>query len=301
MKFGYSMRSASGSSFRACHFLLYRFDSRYGFKPEMGESWIFQNVETTAHALRGQLGWYTGLWRSATGKVYVAYSIGQVLVNPDPEPRAAPWREDPVPGTLAGIWGLDDECVFTWGLRSGANVLYRFDGRTWTELPAPGEILAMHGMAPDLVYAVGRDGLVARWDGRGWTKVVTPGRGVLTDVCVVGEDEMYAVGSGGQLLQGSIHGWAEVLNGSGPLFGVAKWKEEVWVAAEEQGVMKLAAPKLVPMKPNIKATGLDARGDLLVSSPAVVAGTADGTAYLGARAENAAELIARVPAAWRRR
>jgi hypothetical protein len=158
----------------------------------------------------------------------------------------------------------------------------------------------MHGVAPDLVYAVGREGLVARWDGRKWTKVVTPGRGVLTDVHVVGEDEMYAVGSGGQLLQGSIHGWAEVLNASGPLFGIAKWKGEVWVAAEEQGVMKLAAPKLVSMKPNIKATGLDARGDLLVSSPAAVAGTADGIAYVGTTAEKAGELIS-VPAAWRRR
>jgi hypothetical protein len=301
MKFGHSTRCASGLSFEAYHFLLYRFDSRYGFKPDMGESWIVQNMGGTAHPLRGQLGWYTGLWRSTTGKVYVSYAIGQVLVNPDPEPRAASWREDAVPGVLAGIWGLDDDCVFTWGVKGGANVLYRFDGRKWNELPAPGEILAMHGAARNLVYAVGRDGLVARWDGNHWTKVVTPGRGVLTDVHVVSEDEMYAVGSGGQLLQGSIHGWDEVLNGGGPLFGVAKWKKEVWVAAEERGVMKLAGSELVSMKANIKATSLDARGDLLVSSRDAVAGTADGTAWVGITAAAAGALIAGVPAPWRRR
>ena len=188
-------------------------------------------------------------------------------MNPDPEPRAAPWREDPVPGTLAGVWGLHDECVFTWGLRGGANVLYRFDGRTWNELPAPGEILAMHGVAPDLVYAVGRDGLVARWDGRHWTKVVTPGLGVLTDVFVVDEDEMYAVGSGGQLLQGSIHGWAEVLNGW-PLFSVEKWKER----GGRGGARGREAAGSAPAdEPNIRRPTRCARRPL-VSSPAVADG-----------------------------
>ncbi len=59
--FGYSMRCASGASRQACHFILYRFDRRYGFKPSEGESWICQKVGGTTHALRGQLGWYTGL------------------------------------------------------------------------------------------------------------------------------------------------------------------------------------------------------------------------------------------------
>ena len=301
MFFGHSIRCASGSSLQACHYILHRFDGRYGFNPELGESWICQKVGNITHALRGQLGWYTGLWRSATGKAYVSYSIGQVLVNQDPQPRAAPWREDPVPGTLSGIWGLDDECVFTWGVRGGAGILYRFDGRTWSELPAPGEISTMHGVAPDLVYAVLRGGLVARWDGTRWTNVVIPGSTLPMDVCVVGEDEMYAVGSGGQLLQGSTRGWAEVVNGAGPLYSVAKWKGEVWVAAEDRGILKLAGPNLVPVKPNIKATGFDARGDLLVSSRAAVAGTADGTAYFGTTATAAGKLIAHVPAAWRSR
>ncbi len=228
----------------------------------------------------------------------MSYSIGQVLMNPDPAPRAAPWREDTVPGTLTGIWGLDDECVFTWGVKGGVGVLYRFDGRAWSEMPAPGEIGAMHGIARDRVYAVGRDGFFARWDGSRWTNVETPERGPLMDVFVAGEDEMYAVGSGGQLLRGSTRGWDELLRGAAPLWGVAKWKGEVWVAGEKRGILKLAGSTLVPVKPTLKATALDARGELLVSSRDVVAGTADGAAYFGINAARAAKTIAHVSAAW---
>jgi hypothetical protein len=292
------MRCASGPSITACHFLLYRFDFRYGFKPDMGESWICQKVGTTIHALRGQLGWYTGLWRSPAGKVYVSCSFGHVLVNPDPEPRAAPWREDPVPGTLTGIWGIDDECVFTWGVRGGAPVLYRFEGRKWTELPVPGEISAMHGVAPDLVLAAEKGNLVSCWDGSRWTKLAIPGDSVPMDLLMVSKDEMVAVTSDGRLLRGPLHGLVEVLNGAGPLYAVAKWKGEVWVAAEAAGLLKLSGSMLVPVKPNIKATALDARGDLLVSSRTAVAGTTDGAAYFGVDAARAGRAIGHLPAAW---
>src|SRR5690349_19687187 len=120
-------------------------------------------------------------------------------------------------------------------------------------MPAPGEILVMHGVAPDLVYAAGRNGLFARWDGSRWTKVGIPDVGIY-GVWVVSEDEMYAVGTGGRLLQGSTQSWGEVLSGADPLLGVVKWKGEVWIAAEERGVLKLVGATLVPVKPNIKAT-----------------------------------------------
>jgi hypothetical protein len=299
MKLTCSVRDASGPSLSTCHFLLSRYDERFGFKPDSGESWIYQKDATGSHALRGQGGWYTGLWRSAAGKVYVAFSVGQVLVNPDPRPRVAPWREDPVPGVLSGVWGLHDECVFVWGIRGGKNVVYRFDGSKWEELPSPpGEILAMHGIAPDLVYAVGRGDLLAHWNGKTWRKVVSPARGVLVDVFVASESEMYAVGSNKQLLQGSVHGWTEVLEGPGSLYAVAKWKGDVWVGAADHGLMKLDGAKLLPVKPNIKARRLDARDELLISSPDMIAGTKDGLTYTAVRAPFLAGAIEKVPFAW---
>jgi hypothetical protein len=299
MKLGHIAGHASGPSLQQCHFLLLRFDEKYGFKPDAGESWIFQQDGKDTHALRGQLGWYTGLWRSPSGRAYVSVSNGEILVNPDPRPRAAPWQTQRVPATLAGIWGLNDELIFAWGLRGSDAVAYRFDGIGWKELPAPpGEVVGMHGTSDKLVYAAGRDGLLARWDGKGWTKAVSPARGVLSAVFVVDEDEMYAVGPNRQLLQGSTRGWTEILEGPGPLFGVAKWKNEVWVGAAEHGLMKLAGTKLVPVKPNIKAEKLDARGGLVISSPLAIAGTNDGVAFTGAQIPALAKLVEKNPPAW---
>ncbi len=189
---GHILGLASGTSLGACHFLALRFDERYGFKPDSGESWILQGAGGTTHLLRGGLGWYTGLWRSAAGKVYVASSAGEVHVNPEPEPRAAPWRVDRLSGTLAGIWGLSDELVFAWGLRAQDTVMYRFDGKTWHTMESPGEVVGMGGLSPELVHAVGVGGLISRWDGKRWTKLPSPARGTLSDVFVASEEEMYA-------------------------------------------------------------------------------------------------------------
>jgi hypothetical protein len=300
MKLGHITGHASGSSLQACHFLMLRFDEKYGFKPDAGESWIFQREGKTTSGLRGQLGWYTGLWRSPAGRAYVSVSSGDILVNRDPRPRAAPWETQHVRGTLSGIWGLHDELIFTWGLRGNGPVAYLFDGATWKELPAPpGEVVGMHGTSEKLVYAVGRDGLVARWDGTSWSKVVTPARGVLSQVFVVNDDEMYAVGPNRQLLQGSTRGWTEILEGPGPLFGVVKWKDDVWVGAAEHGLMKLAGTTLVPVKPNIKAEKLEARGSLLISSPQMIAGTDDGATFNAVPAVPfLAKLIEKNPPAW---
>jgi len=60
----------------------------------------------------------------------------------------------------------------------------------------------MRGLAPDFVYAVGNDGLIARWDGKKWTNVPSPTRSVLSAVCVVSPEEMYAVGAGRRFLDG---------------------------------------------------------------------------------------------------
>jgi hypothetical protein len=299
MKLAHIAGHASGPSLQACHFLLMRFDEKYGFKPDAGESWIYQKVDSEAYALRGQLGWYTGLWRSPSGRAYVSVSNGEILINRDPRPRAAPWETERVRGTLTGIWGLSDELIFTWGLRGSSPVAYRYDGTAWKELPAPpGEVVGMHGTSEKLVHAVGRDGLIARWDGKAWAKVVSPARGVLSDVFVVGDDEMYAVGPNRQLLQGSTRGWTEVLEGPGPLFGVVKWKGEVWVGAAEHGLMKLAGTKLVPVKPNIKAEKLDARDSLLISSPQMIAGSSDGATFMAVQIAALAKLIERNPPAW---
>ena len=66
-----------------------------------------------------------------------------------------------------GVWGLDDSNVWVWGRKGGEGIVHHFDARV-TELPSPGKLLWMHGLAPELLVPVGERGLVTRWDGGRW-------------------------------------------------------------------------------------------------------------------------------------
>jgi len=275
MRIGYIMSHASGLSRSDFHFLALRFDQRYGFKPGEGESWILRYKDGTLSSLRGGLGYFTSLWHSPAGHVYVASAYSAVHVNPDPGLRAAPWQEHKLEGVLAGVWGLDDRFVLAWGIHRGKGIMYRFDGKKWSSIESPGEIYGVHGLAPNLVYAVGVKGLIARWDGARWKKFPSPTKAVLSGVFVADEGEMYAVGDG-VVLQGSAHGWTEAAEADSHMVGVVKWKGEVLVGAAEEGLMKLVRNKLVPVDPEIKAERIDSRGELIVSTPEAIAISSDG-------------------------
>jgi hypothetical protein len=289
MRLGYIMSHASGQDRSNLHFLILRFDRRYGFKPSEGESWIMRATGGKLYNLYGGLTWFTGVWQSPSGRVYAACAHSAVCVNEDPGVRAAPWKEIKVQGTLAGVWGLDDRFVLAWGIHRGKGVMVRFNGKTWSPMPSPGEVYGVHGLAPNLVYAVGMKGLIARWDGVRWKKLSSPTSTVLSDVHVAGEDEMYAVGKG-VVLQGSRHGWKVAAKGASHMFGVAKWKGEVYVGGAGEGLLKLVRNKLVPVDPEIKAERIDARGELIVSSPGAVAVSADGKEFKRLRVKNVEEL-----------
>ena len=298
MKLAHHFNHASGLP-TDFHFVGYRYPSRYGFTPEMGESYALQFRDSRTDALLRQRGWYTGLWRSPGGHVYVSDAVGRVHVNTDPMPRKAPWRFDKLPGLLQGVWGVNDNFVVVWGHLPNKEVMYRWNGSTWSEMESPGRVYAMHGSTPDFVYAVGDRGLIARWDGSRWHRVPSPTPTALTGVFVQGEDEIYAVGPGQKLLEGSVHGWSEILHfDGGMLYGVAKFKNEVWVGAGELGLMKLEKNKFQCIKPNIHAEKLEVRSALLISAPNVIAFTDDGKKFTGLGTDGFIKISARDSPLW---
>lgn len=109
--------------------------------------------------------------------------------------------------------------------------MYLYDGRRWREIDAPGHVGAVRGIRDDLIYAVGLQGLIARWNGSAFRVVHNPSDGNLCDVFVASDDEMYACGQDGHLMQGTVHGWEQLLLYDGSLHCVAKWGETVWVGA----------------------------------------------------------------------
>jgi hypothetical protein len=234
------------------------------------ESWVLQRTQTGIRPLILQHAWLTDLWRSPSGSVFVASEGTAHRLVPQPDPLGWKWNEDELPASLAGIWGLDDRFVFTWGELGDRNAMYLWNGSAWREVPSPGYVNGVHGISPDLIYAVGRAGLLARWNGTRWDRLPSYTSGTLSRVFVASADQMYAVGAGRSLLEGSIHGWSELLVADGQLHDVAVHRGKVWVAAGPDGLFTLQGNKLANYSTKITPEHFDARGELIISARTMV-------------------------------
>ena len=281
--------SASGPSHEDCAFLAQRFDAESGYKPYEGECWICTakrgadgKIYSMTHI--GSTGWLTRLWRSPLGRVYVSSAGGTMHMSSDPRDMSVPFETPVLDAALFGVWGIDDEFVLAWGTRKQRGVMYRWDGKAWSEVPAPDfGVRAVHGIAPDAVYAAGLNGSVARWDGSSWQKIATPTTEILASIFVVSEDEIYAVGNQGTILEGSAAGWGKIGEGPGlpgPLACVAKFGGDLWVGAGQLGLFKRQGTtgRFDCVKPNLHAVDFDARERLLISCDDMIAST-DGQAF----------------------
>ena len=275
----YTFRVASGPSLDDCHFLADRYLGP-SWSEDMAESWVGQLVDGEMHLLKGQVGWLTDLWRSNSGHVYVAEgsSLRGGVHIAGPDPRAPQWKFHELPITCVGVWGLDDRSVFAWGDPDGdgSNGVFRWDGKGWRGLPAPGQVMAMHGAGPDHIYAVGYQGLLAKLDGSTWRRIPTHVQWDINSVHIVGPDEMYACGDGG-LLEGTVHGWSVINSHDGYLRDVKKFKDAVWVADKDEGLFHLSGQKLKSVLPDLELPmSLDTRDRLLIACEQSLAETRDG-------------------------
>ncbi len=285
-KYVYLYDSASGSALNDCCYLGLRFLKDEGIRDEWCESWVTQSSTPTAPgklgiwSAYGVQGWMTGLWCSPKNHLYVT-SMNQrlhICRNQATISDINAWEKVDFKSTvLSGVWGYDDNCVFVW--TAIPSVLF-WNGSKWRELPAPPEkIVWMHGSSPENIYAVGYRGLVARWDGHKWKKISLPTRENFTSVFVAGPDEIYAVGHGAVLWAGSAKGWVKAADAPGPLFGVAKFADEVWVGAKELGLHKLVGNKLKRVSSKLRALMMDARKSLLITCEDQIAATTDGKVF----------------------
>jgi hypothetical protein len=232
------------------------------------ESWIFRVIKGEPLVLRHGRGWITGFWVSPSSRIYYAGDAGDALTGVYVEAAGDAydmrWERTPLDVAYSGVWGLDDDFVFAWGGLSSEPKLAFYDGRTWTEVESPGPINAMHGVARDLVYAVGDGGLAAWWDGAKWNRQPTPTRGILNAVRVVSDAEIYATGPCDRVLAGSIYGWSERYISPYPTYDVTKHGGDVWVALGSVGVGRLTGNTFDLDHEDIGATRLWS-GDTLIA------------------------------------
>lgn len=237
------------------------------------------------------------LWRSPSGAFYAAAGTRVVWTSAGVH-GAAPWQSFECPA-VGGVWGLDDQHVFAFPRGLSTRYGYRFGGSAWDRFDAPGVIHRMHGRQADALVAVGSPGLIAQRSGGAWRAQPTDVRGVFLDVHVVSDDEIYAVHDSGQLWEGSMYGWSVRLEGEpGSLRCVTKWQDRVWVGTTDQGLCVLDGARLVPIKPNLRPTRMDSRGDLLLSQPEMIVGTADGESFRAIKTPTLETLFAPIAPRW---
>ncbi len=300
MKFASLYSSASGFSRYDYCFIGNRFDAAHGFSRAAGESWLCQRTASDFLIRYGGAGWYTGCYYSPQRTAWLTESHGTILRFPNLPARVDRVEQYEVPGLLSGIWGLGDDFVVAWGERDERGVMYRFGGERWEEMPSPGPlVLAVHGNAPDLLVAAGSGGRLSHWNGSRWQRVSVPTAASLAAVFVESRDEIYAVGGAGSLLEGSIDGVSETASCPGAMFGVVKWRGDVWVGAGEHGLFRRDHDALVCVKPNVAAEALDAREDLIISTPSLIAWTEDGATYKAFGRDTLLQLLDAQPPAWR--
>ena len=135
---------ATGRDYRNCYFLSQRFVKDWGYKPREADTMLvcLRNTVldiTESHVPFRTSSWLTSAWASGTGALYVADAFKQVLVNRqlvnDIHLGPDSFETHPVEASLHGIWGVSDECVFTWGARFDKGAfnypVFQWNGKLW--------------------------------------------------------------------------------------------------------------------------------------------------------------------------
>lgn len=301
MKLVGGFRVARGTSLADCHFVAGRWDEHKGWDVDMSESWVAQRVGGELHVLRSEVAWYTDLWRSPSGLLFVADADQYVHINRSIDPRQPVWESHPIPAVLTGVWGLDDSLVFAWGSIGQDRLMFRWDGHRWDQVESPGHVVAMHGVSRDLVYAVGPEGLVAHYDGGPWSVLAPPTQSVLCCVLVVSANEIYVAGHSGELFEGSAHGFSGGIAGTGGLYDLARWRGSVWGARRSAGLVRLDGAKLVECEDELlRPARLDANERLLVTCENLLAESSDGETFDAWWIDEVMAAIDHVRPMWRR-
>lgn len=207
----------------------------------------------------------TRVWASPSGRLWAAgllngsYGVFSGVPDAAGNDHLAPVHLPDPPTPVDGVFGTSDDDVFAWGGgRIHAPVTWHFDGDMWRAAEAPGRILDVHGPTPELVYAVGEAGLVARWIGDGWRRYEAPGTSTIRRVHVADDERMFACG-GTSAYAGSVLGWVHQADHTSALHDVAVWNEMA-IFATSNDIVRLDGPGFVTLAAERPATQLEASG-----------------------------------------
>lgn len=217
----------------------------------------------------------TGLWRTDGGGLVATDPSGTVWTSDDPWSER--WQAQPLDLALRGAHGRGD-AVVVWGERrsDGAPVLAASDGATWAPVPGPGFPVRAARVGAGGIWAIGA-GSVACWDGAGWAIL----EGVGAPVALDASEDVLLAHADGTVSAGDRGGFRLLGRGPAGPAAIARWRGEVWLGGPS-GLWRLGHG---PVREDRPVTHLDARGELLLTSPGLVWATADGSRFAGALRE----------------
>ncbi len=283
---------ASGASGARAAFTVNRWDARHTGSPEHNEVALVAVDRGQLSLLYRSATIFHGVWCSDAGDIHLALprSIERFA------PRDGRWRRDTfaVPGIYTRLSGIDDGLSFALGLD---DALW-WNGTTWSRVPTPGPFTAVHGASRALVMAVGLRGLVARWDGAAWRAMEPLGDEDLVAVHAASDDDVWALGAKGTIYHGGVLGLRPVFRAEKKLRAIARFAGSTWVAVENAGLFRYADGALTLVKDTFKPTRLEARTELVCTSPEMVVGTADGVTFKGVGLKRIATLLDATKPLW---
>jgi len=300
-----SFSHVMGRDSQNCVFLAQRWSDLTGGSDDMNEGWVGQVVDGRVHTLMGKIGWLADLWVSPSGRIFVAEATSGAFAihwNLSTDPTQTDWQTMKCPAVIEGVWGLHDELVFAWGRRGSDNDMYWFNGQSWSQMPSPGVVVAMHGTAPDCIFAVGEGGMVAHWNGAQWRRTTVPSVGTLSAVHVVSPDEVYATGPARRVLEGSIYGWQELCSTESGGIYCGKWRDDLWVVTGVAGLSRVIDNELVPVMhdPLLRPYCMHLGERMLLATADAIYDSADGETFQSLSIDLFRDAIQAVPPMWKK-
>ncbi len=288
----YSFDSVSGFGVERCVFLAYRRPAEHIVDPGRMESWLVRpsedatvNGDRTIHMDLGLHGYATGAWLSPTGVTYVVTFDGALYVRaPGDDGAPGGWHRTDFGRDveLHGVWGIDDRDLYIWGRDTWRPLMWHLGRGAITAMPAPpGRTTIVRGVGPELLYAAGDGGFLARWDGSSWERMRLSLSRPVTGLCVADVDDLWITTDNGKLFEGTSHGWALRLQLDAPLYDVGRWRGALWIAGGRRGLFRLVdrRDELEPVAPDVGAVAIETRGDLLVLADDCLTVSSDGSDF----------------------